>query len=136
MKTLPIIKQSELKQSGNILLLGNDLFYLKLIKHFLELKSFKVKVYTDIVYVINNIDLTKFDLIISEVYLQKQNVEFLTHYIKETKINIKIFLFSEYLVDQELIKYFSQVDEYMSKPLNLVELYLRIIKILNCQKKV
>ena len=136
MKTLPIIKQSELKQSGNILLLGNDLFYLKIIKHFLELKSFKVKVYTDIVYVINNIDLTKFDLIISEVYLQKQNVEFLTHYIKENKIDIKIFLFSEYLVDQELIKYFSQVDEYMSKPLNLVELYLRIIKILNCQKKV
>lgn len=122
------IKPNELKQSAKILIIGNDLFYLKLMRFFLRKNGYKVQCFINLDKVLKYIDLTRFDLIISEVYLKKYNIDHLIDYLNKHNINKKLIIISQFLKDDDLIKYFSHADDYMKKPINFPELKIRIDK--------
>jgi PleD family two-component response regulator len=69
------IKPNELKQSARILIIGNDLFYLKLIRYFLRKRGYKVQCFINLNRVLKYVDLTRFDLIISEVYFENTTID-------------------------------------------------------------
>jgi len=115
-----------------VLVIDDNLELSRLIKEFLELKSYKVVVANDAQTARAYIDNEKFDLYIIDIHLQDANGIDILEYIRKKDITTPVIIItSSNEVDNFVNSFKNGANEFIKKPFYFEELDIRINNLLN-----